>query len=52
LQGAKALGVCLSHTVSAQELMNACAANGMSQLDHSALCRAIELLSGHEIASN
>jgi 2-hydroxy-3-oxopropionate reductase len=52
LQGAKALGVSLPHTASAQELMNACAANGMSQLDHSALCRAIELLSGQEIASN
>jgi 2-hydroxy-3-oxopropionate reductase len=52
LQGAKALGVSLPHTSSAQELMNACAANGMSQLDHSALCRAIELLSRHEIASS
>jgi 2-hydroxy-3-oxopropionate reductase len=52
LQGAKALGVSLPHTASAQELMNACAANGMSQLDHSALCRAIELLSSHEIASS
>jgi 2-hydroxy-3-oxopropionate reductase len=52
LQGARALGVSLPHTASAQELMNACAANGMSQLDHSALCRAIELLSRHEIANN
>jgi 2-hydroxy-3-oxopropionate reductase len=52
LQGAKALGVSLPHTASAQELMNACAANGMSKLDHSALCTAIELLSSHEIASN
>src|SRR6202047_2521326 len=52
LQGAKALGVSLPHTASAQELMNACTANGMSKLDHSALCRAIELLSSHEIASN
>ncbi|MFM0076524.1 2-hydroxy-3-oxopropionate reductase [Paraburkholderia sediminicola] len=52
LQGAKALGVSLPHTASAQELMNACAANGMSKLDHSALCRAIELLSSHEIAGN
>ncbi|MGU7782638.1 2-hydroxy-3-oxopropionate reductase [Burkholderia sp. PU8-34] len=50
LQGAKALGVSLPHTASAQELMNACAAHGMSKLDHSALCRAIELLSMHEIA--
>ena len=52
LQGAKALGVSMPHTASAQELMNACAANGMSKLDHSALCRAIELLSKHEIASS
>jgi 2-hydroxy-3-oxopropionate reductase len=52
LQGAKALGVSLPHTASAKELMNACAANGMSKLDHSALCRAIEVLSSHEIASN
>ena len=52
LQGARALGVSLPHTASAQELMNACAANGLSQLDHSALCRAIELLSRHEIANN
>ena len=50
LQGAKSLGVSLPNTATAQELMNACAANGMSGLDHSALCRAIELLSNHEIA--
>jgi 2-hydroxy-3-oxopropionate reductase len=52
LQGARALGVSLPHTASAQELMNSCAANGMSKLDHSALCRAIELLSNHEIAAS
>ena len=51
LQGAKALGVSLPNTATAQELMNACAANGLNALDHSALCRAIELLSKHEIAS-
>jgi 2-hydroxy-3-oxopropionate reductase len=50
LQGAKALGISLPNTATAQELMNACAANGMSGLDHSALCRAIELMSNHEIA--
>jgi 2-hydroxy-3-oxopropionate reductase len=49
LQSARALGISLPHTASAQELMNACAAHGMSKLDHSALCRAIELLSMHEI---
>jgi 2-hydroxy-3-oxopropionate reductase len=52
LQGAKALGVSLPNTATAQELMNACAANGMSKLDHSALCRAVEMLAGHEIAGN
>lgn len=50
LQGAKALGVSLPNTAMVQELMNSCAANGMSGLDHSALCRAIELMSNHEIA--
>jgi 2-hydroxy-3-oxopropionate reductase len=50
LQGAKSLGLSLPHTASAQELMNACAAHGMSGLDHSALCRAIELMSNHDIA--
>lgn len=50
LQGAKSLGVSLPNTAVAQELMNACAANGMSGLDHSALCQAIELMSNHKIA--
>ena len=49
LQGAKELGVSLPNTATAQQLMSACAANGMAGLDHSALCRAVELLSGHEI---
>jgi len=30
--------------------MNACAANGLSAADHSALCRAIEIMSNHQIA--
>lgn len=50
LQGAKALGVALPNTAMVQELMNSCAANGMSGLDHSALCRAVELMSNHQIA--
>jgi 2-hydroxy-3-oxopropionate reductase len=50
LQGAKALGVSLPNTANVQELMNSCAAHGMSGLDHSALCRAVELMSNHEIA--
>ena len=50
LQGAKSLGISLPNTATAQELMNACAANGLSTMDHSALCRAVEIMSAHEIA--
>ncbi|KFX82062.1 tartronate semialdehyde reductase, partial [Ralstonia solanacearum] len=50
LQGAKALGVALPNTATAQELFNTCAANGWAKQDHSALCRAIEIMSNHEIA--
>ena len=50
LQGAKALGVSLPNTATAQELMNACAAHGGSGLDHSALCQALERMANHEIA--
>ena len=50
LQGAKTLGVSLPNTAMVQELMNACAANGLSGLDHSALCRATEIMSNHQIA--
>ncbi|WP_273035306.1 2-hydroxy-3-oxopropionate reductase [Massilia timonae] len=51
LQGAKSLGLALPNTASAQELMNSCAAHGMAQLDHSALCQAIERMSNHAIAA-
>ncbi|WP_313169016.1 2-hydroxy-3-oxopropionate reductase [Massilia oculi] len=51
LQGAKSLGLALPNTASAQELMNSCAAHGMAQLDHSALCQAIERMSNHAIAT-
>jgi 2-hydroxy-3-oxopropionate reductase len=50
LQGAKALGISLPNTAATQELMNSCAAHGMSGLDHSALCRAVEMMSNHQIA--
>jgi 2-hydroxy-3-oxopropionate reductase len=50
LQGARALGLALPHTASAQELMNTCAAHGKSKMDHSALCQAVELMSNHRIA--
>ena len=50
LQGAKALGISLPNTAATQELMNSCAAHGMAGLDHSALCRAVEMMSNHQIA--
>lgn len=52
LQGAKSLGISLPNTATAQELMNSCAAHGLSQLDHSALCQAIERMSNHAIAAS
>lgn len=50
MQGAKALGVALPNTASTQQMMNACAAQGLAQMDHSALCQAVELMAGHKIA--
>jgi len=51
LQGARELGVSLPQTANAAQLMQACAANGMADLDHSALVKALELLAGHEVAT-
>jgi 2-hydroxy-3-oxopropionate reductase len=50
LSGAQALGVSLPNTASAQQLFNACIAKGGSNWDHSALVRALEISSNHEIA--
>jgi 2-hydroxy-3-oxopropionate reductase len=50
LQGAKALGVALPQTAGAAQLMQACAAQGWGQLDHSALVKALELMAAHEVA--
>ena len=50
LQGARELGVSLPQTASAAQLMQACAANGMADLDHSALVKALELMAAHEVA--
>ena len=41
LQGAREIGVALPQTASAAQLMQACAANGMADLDHSALVKAL-----------
>src|SRR3982751_282365 len=50
LAGARELGVALPQTASAAQLMQAGAANGWDQLDHSALVKALELLAKHEVA--
>jgi 2-hydroxy-3-oxopropionate reductase len=49
LSGARALGVSLPNTSTAQELFNACAAQGGAKWDHSAMVRALEKLASHEI---
>ena len=50
LAGARALGVALPQTANAAQLMGACAANGLQDMDHSALVRALEIMSNHEVA--
>ncbi|WP_128000860.1 2-hydroxy-3-oxopropionate reductase [Piscinibacter defluvii] len=49
LQGARSLGVALPNTASTAQLMQACAAQGWDQLDHSALVKALELLAKHPV---
>jgi 2-hydroxy-3-oxopropionate reductase len=49
LAGARALGVALPQTAGAAQLMQVCAANGMQNLDHSALVKALELMADHKV---
>src|SRR5688572_12603845 len=49
LASARALGVSLPNTATAQELFNACVAHGGKAWDHSAMVRALETLANHEI---
>jgi 2-hydroxy-3-oxopropionate reductase len=49
LNSAKALGVSLPNTATAQELFNSCAAHGGKAWDHSAMVRALEKLANFEI---
>jgi 2-hydroxy-3-oxopropionate reductase len=50
LQGARELGVSLPQTAGAAQLMQACAAQGGAELDHSALVKALELMAHHQVA--
>lgn len=52
LSSGRQMGVSLPNTATAQELFNACVANGHGKLDHSALVKALELLANHEIGQN
>jgi 2-hydroxy-3-oxopropionate reductase len=49
LSSARAIGVSLPNTATAQELFNACAAHGGKGWDHSAMVRALEKLADFEI---
>ncbi len=50
LSNARAMGLSLPNTATAQELFNACAAHGGKAWDHSAMVRALEMLANHEVA--
>lgn len=50
LQGAKAMGLSLPNTATAQELFNSCVANGGAKSDHSAMVKALERMANHEVA--
>ena len=49
LSSARAIGVSLPNTATAQELFNSCAAHGGAGWDHSALVRALEKMANFEI---
>jgi 2-hydroxy-3-oxopropionate reductase len=49
LSSARALGVSLPNTATAQELFNSCVAHGGKSWDHSALVRALEKMANFEI---
>ena len=49
LNSARALGVSLPNTATAQQLFNACSAKGGARWDHSAMVRALETLADHDV---
>jgi 2-hydroxy-3-oxopropionate reductase len=50
LAGARAMGMSLPNTATAQELFNSCVADGGAKWDHSAIVRALEKMANHEVA--
>src|SRR5213075_435800 len=51
LASARAIGMSLPNTATAQELFNACSARGGKAWDHSAMVCSLELLANHEIGA-
>lgn len=51
LTSARQLGLSLPNTAIAQELFNACTANGGAAWEHSAMVKALEIVANHEIGS-
>jgi 2-hydroxy-3-oxopropionate reductase len=50
LSSARALGVSLPNTATAQELFNSCVAHGGAKWDHSAMVRALENMANFDVA--
>lgn len=50
LDNARKMGVSLPNTAVAQQLFNACQAQGGGKWDHSAMVRALETLANHQVA--
>jgi 2-hydroxy-3-oxopropionate reductase len=44
------MGMSLPNTAIAQELFNACVADGGAKWDHSAMVRALEKMANHDVA--
>lgn len=50
LSSARALGVSLPNTATAQELFNSCVAHGGANDDHSGMVKALERMANHQVA--
>ena len=50
LAGARAMGMSLPNTATAQEMFNACVAQGGAKWDHSGMVKALETLANHPVA--
>lgn len=52
LEGARSLGLALPGTANAQQLFQACAAQGGADWDHAGILRALETLASHEVGQS